>query len=225
MKNLSSIHNEIPIAIYEQIKVQIEQAGGKVRSRTFVMITCKPRQIRKAPLPTKFAWQSNCDHCTRMRELIKKAPLNPADQVNLTELQKHAQLARHQIEQWKKFKLNLQSHQLLIVQDFSKHYTETEKVNDFVMVFHWKNASREIRWKYLDFLSTEKQTFSFVRAVWLYLFDQTEELKNFRELLIWSDGGPQHFKIKKTTNFFSYLRQKYKSIEYHFFASNCGHSM
>jgi len=60
----------------------------------------------------------------------------------------------------------------------------------------------------------------------LYLFDQTHELDNFNELLIWSDGGPQHFKIKKTSNFFSFLRGKYnKGIEYHFFASNHGHSM
>jgi len=211
--------------IYEQIKVRVEQMGGKVRSKTFVMVAIKPRQIRLAPLPTKSTWMGGCPHCQRMKELLSKMPL-PIDQlVELEQLQKHAQLSQHQIEFFKERKQQLRSKQCIIVQDFSKFYVTDGKVNDLILTIYWKQDG-ELKWKYLDHFSKEKQSFAFVRAAWVRLFEDTEELKDFDEIEIISDGGPQHFKIGKTLYLFSTFHDKYnKLITYHFFGSYHGHSI
>ena len=45
-------------------------------------------------------------------------------------------------------------------------------------------------------------------------------------MFIFSDGGPKHFKINKTINFFHYIAKHFKfSIEYHFFESYHGSSL
>ena len=77
----------------------------------------------------------------------------------------------------------------------------------------------------MDHFSSEKQDFYFVRAVWHTLLE-SETLSRFTDIKIWSDGGPQHFKVAKTLFFFSTLQSKYgKTFTYNFFASGHGHSL
>lgn len=93
-----------------------------------------------------------------------------------------------------------------------------------VLVVYTRNNEGVLSWKYLDYFSKEKQDFYFVRAVWHNALQQ--ELKDYTDIFVWSDGGPQHFKIAKTLYFFSTLEDMYKKkITYNFFASNHGHSM
>jgi len=212
-------------AIYKHIKATVESEGRVCRSRNFIIRSCKPKQIRKGRLPTKSTWMGSCEHCEEMTILLKQTPLSSEQQIQLKQLQQHNQLAKHQIEEYKKQKLQLRSKQCLIVMDFSKFYTATGKVNDLIMVMYWKNEHNKLLWKYLDYFSTESQNFAFVRTVWLYMFEQTELFKSFEDITIWSDGGPAHFKIKKTLQFFSHCRIKYnKILVYNFFASYHGHS-
>ena len=133
------------------------------------MRTCRPIQIRKSRLPTKSIWLGSCNHCHEMKELLEDVPLNNDQQKRLLELQQHNQLARHQIQTCKKQKERLRQKQCLVVMDFSKFYTQQHKVSDLVVVLYWKDVSNNLQWKYLDHFSTEKQTFPFVRTVWLHL--------------------------------------------------------
>lgn len=161
-----------------------------------------------------------------MRELLQQMPLSSEKAAELDTLQKHSQLAKHQLTMFKRQKLELQQNACLIIMDFSKFYTENGKVSDLILVLYQKNVeTNKLEWKYLDHFAMEKQSFSFVKAVWLQLFD-SQELECFDSIYIWSDGGPQHFKIKKTIQFFSYCRiSSHKHITYNFFASGHGHSM
>lgn len=112
----------------------------------------------------------------------------------------------------------------LTFQDFSKFYTEEGKISDLILVVYFLNNQGTIEWKYLDHLSTEKQDFYFVCAVWHSALDGT--LKKYKQINVWSDGGPAHFKIAKTLYFFSTLEAIYgKKFQYNFFASSHGHSL
>ena len=161
-----------------------------------------------------------------MKELLSRVPLAANEQVELVDLQKHNQLARSQITAHRQQKYNLQQNQCLIVMDFSKFYVEAGKTSDLLLVLYWKTEENKLTWTYLDQFASEQQNFTFVQAVWLHLFEETTHFNKFNEIFIWSDGGPNHFKIKKTLKFFGDCRMKYdKMITYNFFASCHGHSI
>lgn len=51
-------------------------------------------------------------------------------------------------------------------------------------------------------------------------------LLGFEKLIIFSDGGPKHFKMTGTLSFFCFLRNELAiDLEYHFYESNHGHSI
>jgi hypothetical protein len=67
--------------------------------------------------------------------------------------------------------------------------------------------------------------FAYVEAAMLD-FISTYLPHDIKHLIVWSDGGPHHFKIWKTVNMFHYLSKLYSiTFEYHFFESYHGHSM
>ena len=95
-----------------------------------------------------------------------------------------------------------------------------------ILVLYFKDTNDGIvKWIYLDHFSKEIQDFFFVRAVWYKLLSFSI-LKKYKEVYIWSDGGPAHFKIAKTLYFFFTLEVQYeKKFQYNFFASFHGHSL
>ena len=50
--------------------------------------------------------------------------------------------------------------------------------------------------------------------------------EGYDKVLIFSDGGPKHFKMTGTMNFFAFIKMKSNiALSYHFFESNHGHSV
>jgi hypothetical protein len=63
----------------------------------------------------------------------------------------------------------------------------------------------------------------YVRLVFQHLFEETELFNGVSRLILWSDGGPAHFKIRRTLFMMKEFSTKYQIlIEWHFFASNHG---
>lgn len=74
--------------------------------------------------------------------------------------------------------------------------------------------------------STEKQTNVFVESSWRMLLSEFADFfSKFKKIHIWSDGGPQHFKVLKTMGFFANFKKEFgQSIIYNFFVAYHGKS-
>jgi len=73
--------------------------------------------------------------------------------------------------------------------------------------------------------SETKNNIDFVVAVWKHMLDNNF-FKDFSKALVFSDGGPKHFKITANMSFFAAVQdQLQKTVEYFFFESNHGHSV
>jgi len=158
-----------------------------------------------ARILTKADYVGDCEKCEQYFDLLKQLPLPKERTLELEQLQNHQQIAQHQQIKFKTQRDSLTTNQCLIVQDFGKFYTEEGKISDLVLVFYYRDEQGIVRWQYFDHFSKEKQNFYFVRAVWHRLLSSTQ-LSSFQEVIIWSDGGPAHFKIAKTLYFFLNIR-------------------
>jgi len=70
-----------------------------------------------------------------------------------------------------------------------------------------------------------KQTFAYVKTALLELFNQ-QYLHGYNEIIIWSDGGPSHFKVYKTHSWMPKFAKKIdKFIEWNNFYPNRGHNI
>jgi len=77
--------------------------------------------------------------------------------------------------------------------------------------------NNKIEYTYYDYLSMDKKNDAiYVRAVWNN-FITTANLENYKNIKIWSDGGPKHFKCIKNIAFFASILDS--KIEYNFFCS------
>jgi len=136
-------------------------------------------------------------------------------------------LCHHQRSSQKEQLRNLKKNEILVIQDFTKFRDiDSGHVSDLVLVLHAKDESGEIYRQYFNYYAEDaKQTFAFVRDVWLLLFS-SEVFKGIERILVWSDNGPQHFKVKKTLAFFSLLQAKHGvKIQVNFFGENHGHNI
>jgi hypothetical protein len=91
---------------------------------------------------------------------------------------------------------------------------------------YWKKDDK-LCWRFFDVISSkEKQTNVFVESAWRQMMKQHQEFfQDFDHFIVWSDGGPQHFKVIKTMGFFANFHNEFnKKIEYNFFASYHGKS-
>jgi hypothetical protein len=154
---------------------------------------------------------------------------------DLAPLEAHMEIAAIQRKAFRAMKESLEESTMLVVQDFTKHYakktSETENaatiINDFVIVVYWKEQDG-LKWRFFHILSSvEKQTNLFVETAWRQMMRQFAGFfGKFTQVKIWSDGGPQHFKVIKTMGFFANFHDEFKKkVEYHFFASYHGKSI
>jgi hypothetical protein len=79
---------------------------------------------------------------------------------------------------------------------------------------------------YFDYLcEKESHDTLFVHQTWNHLF-QSSTFTDVTEILLWSDGGPHHFKIYRTLYLMWQLQHEYGiTIQYNFFASSLGKSL
>eukprot|EP00808_Paulinella_micropora_P018492 g81440.t1 len=109
---------------------------------------------------------------------------------------------------------------------------------DLVFVcFYWNVTAQCVEWEYIDVVcegSEEvKNNFAYVHEAFLKAFERIQKIvaekanSTLRGVDIFSDGGPNHFKISSTNAFFSTLKAKYNLIRLRwlFFASYHGSSL
>eukprot|EP00808_Paulinella_micropora_P004343 g11234.t1 len=109
---------------------------------------------------------------------------------------------------------------------------------DLVFVcFYWNVTAQCVEWEYIDVVcegSEEvKNNFAYVHEAFLKAFERIQKIvaqkanSTLRGVDIFSDGGPNHFKISSTIAFFSTLKAKYNLIRlrWFFFASYHGSSL
>eukprot|EP01116_Phalansterium_solitarium_P015934 TRINITY_DN3587_c0_g1_i3.p1 TRINITY_DN3587_c0_g1~~TRINITY_DN3587_c0_g1_i3.p1 ORF type:complete len:668 (-),score=186.09 TRINITY_DN3587_c0_g1_i3:264-2267(-) len=95
-----------------------------------------------------------------------------------------------------------------------------------VLVTKAPGKDGQLEYAYYDFMSTDhKDNYLFVRDCWLRLVGDVARavLSAIRKVYIWSDGGPHHFKIRRTVTFFGELMEVTNmEIIYRFFPSHHG---
>lgn len=171
------------------------------------------------------------------------------DQINevLNPLIQHDTNANWQIAQYKQDMLNLRTNfnQLIIILDFTKWNQAAEgNVQDLIVVLAsgWSGPLEEGQpfkphLQYIDFTAEcrkkfkgkkevkVKQSFAYVKTALLELHNR-KYLDNYASIIIWSDGGPSHFKVYKTHSWMpKFARITGKSIEWNNFYPNRGHNI
>jgi len=107
-------------------------------------------------------------------------------------------------------------------------------IQDFVIVLEYLDEHGALVRRNIDFLcandtnQNNKHDYHFVLQAWVHLFIKERINERFDILVVWSDGGPHHFKTRWCQlmwHCLSQLRFDEKPIEHHFFASMHGHSL
>jgi hypothetical protein len=111
------------------------------------------------------------------------------------------------------------------------HDASNTTVQDCIVVLEYMEAGqrRRVNFDFLcDCAETNKNDYHFVLHVWLKLFMEFQIRERFDILLVWSDGGPHHFKTRYCQWMWHWLsvnRFSNKPIIHNFFASYHGHSL
>jgi hypothetical protein len=150
----------------------------------------------------------------------------------VTDYLEHKEIAEHQAAAMRTAKQNLGPGECLIVEDFAgrflvksalelsqNDYFARVGVPDLVVCVYFKEGT-EIVSKTFDLLGTpkEKDDFFDLRSAWLELL-ALPFFDDFKKITIWSDGGPKHFKIRKSLYLFSLIDSSYpQEFEWNFFS-------
>lgn len=158
----------------------------------------------------------------------------------LDDMRKHIELWHHQRQRFVEQLNNLDLDTLLVVQDFASfEVLEGEKLPDLVLTLHFKDRQTgETVHVYLDMVpegkgeySEKKRRFGPESKNWVYVANVWQQLYDngvfalFKKIAIWSDTGPNHFRVSSTLYFFRQL-QTSSGIDFavHFFAPYHGHN-
>ena len=142
--------------------------------------------------------------------------------------EEHLLIVNTQNEKFREIQKNLGQNEVLLVMDFTAYgipYAKSQflYLNDLIITIY-ENGGKH---NWINYVSTSenKQMYFYVEGS-LYDLFSTYLQQNISKIYIFSDGGPKHFKINKTINFFHYLAKYFNiKIEYHFFESYHGASL
>ncbi len=193
----------------------------------------------------------SCIDCLHARDeaarlLAEQADLENRPALDLTELvkcrlaylelQNHVTMDRHQQNSFRSIQERLTVGQLLLVMDFGMHQVKEKEESssnryaDLIFVFYWRGDDGVLEWEYVDCMAVmndplkNKKDLSFVETAFLSLIAEGRFL-NTKELWIWSDCGPSHFRTSNTLYFFSQMQQVIKvKTTVCFFYPRHGHS-
>lgn len=118
---------------------------------------------------------------------------------------------------------------LLIVQDFTQVQAQSTFFQNLIIcIYEFGGEGKELKRYYHHFMGQESSTKNdvwFVISVWKKMFE-SDFFKGIKNIYIYSDGGPKHFKVTSCISFFCALQQKYLvNISYNFYESHHGHSI
>jgi hypothetical protein len=144
-------------------------------------------------------------------------------------IQLHQSVVSKQIPAYLKMKADLKKNEdkVMVVQDFTN--ISLSKGNRQCLCFClYYSYEDKIKANYITYTAPDQDTkndIRFVVGAWKKLI--LDYLLGFESILIWSDGGPKHFKITACMIFFAAIQTSLvgKKVEYHFFPSYHGHSV
>ena len=178
--------------------------------------------------------ESVCCHCFRLQELKRKERLSRLEKDELKKLEIHINKWHEQTQSYlihkNKLVSEMQQNVLIVVQDFTQIKVQSTFFQDLIICFYYYNEEEQdkIGRIYHHFVAPKSNTKNdvlFVFGVWREMM-RKGVLQGFNKIIIFSDGGPKHFKTTATINFFGYLKKCLQvDLEYHFFESNHGHSI
>ncbi len=134
-------------------------------------------------------------------------------QTALLELANHRAMDHHQQREFRRMCDDIQDGQLLVVMDFGqfnvmdKGEASGNRFADLVFVLYWRGVDGQLEHEYYDCVAQEgdelrnKKTTNFVQTAFLLLHAQNR-FEGVRQLFVWSDCGPQHFRVSNTLYFF-----------------------
>eukprot|EP00732_Lithocolla_globosa_P002254 Lithocolla_globosa_v1_NODE_1429_length_2580_cov_31.909307.p1 type:complete len:642 gc:universal NODE_1429_length_2580_cov_31.909307:1952-27(-) len=205
---------------------------------------CSEGHISKKQLSTiRQHLHADCVDCSKDERCIVERAVRDEKKKKIEKLKKeiaeyrsHKVTADHQAAAYSldKSLQKLNDGECVICKDFAGRFIVSNEISmsqkaffarvgvpDLILVKYWKEDGK-IKSETYDFFSEteEKDDFHYVRSCWLWLLNETNELDDFHTIRVWSDGGPKHFKIRRTIFFFSVLQEKYgKKFIWNFFQS------
>lgn len=158
-------------------------------------------------------------------------------QTELAELQLHLNMDRHQQQSFRAMLDSLPVGRMVVVMDFGTHEVKlgakpgTDTFSDLIFVRYWRDReSGVLLWDYIDCIGAEDDPrhqanhLGVVQTAWLTLLEQGR-FDEAREIFIWTDCGPKHFRTSNTLYFYSVIQSVYKkAITVCFFFPRHGHN-
>jgi len=175
-----------------------------------------------------------CDLCKSFSEVKGLVVRTEEEEKKFTEGSHHQLLWLSQSQYYLDIKSQLQSGKLgkdslIIVQDFTQVQAQSTFYQSLIIcIYGYDEKEKDLERNYHHFMGESASTKNdvwFVVSVWKKMVEDNffDGIKN---IYIFSDGGPKHFKITSCLSFFSSLQEKYPfSISYNFFESYHGHSI
>jgi len=178
--------------------------------------------------------ESVCEHCHRFKELMSLGVLSLEQQRELDKLIEHRSRFHDQIQFYLDEKRKLVANEdfstLIVVQDFTQIKVQGTFFQDQIVCFYFydPNAPGKLGRLYRHYIAPSSRTKNdslFVFGVWREMVKKNY-FSGFLNLLVFSDGGPKHYKMTGTMNFFGFLANSLGiNLTYNFFESNHGHSV
>ena len=102
---------------------------------------------------------------------------------------------------------------ILITQDFTQLELESGFVQDLIICCYWYDEESKdgLGRKYCHFVGKKGDSngVNFVAGCWKRLLIEENWFRSSKKVLIWSDGGPKHFKVSANLQIFQAIQQKY----------------
>ena len=144
------------------------------------------------------------------------------------ETPRHSSLSKKERNIWRISKeLEKDTETILITQDFTQLDLESGFIQDSMICCYWYDSDSKdgLGRDYRHFVGQkgDKNDIKFVAGCWKQLLEE-HWFNTPSKVLIWSDGGPKHFKISANLKLFQVIQRERSDIdwEYHFFPAYHG---
>jgi len=172
----------------------------------------------------------DCQNCSLNEDCAVEKNMGNADQETLQTLQDEIQeyrdhkcIADHQSKKFQEAKESLKDGECVVVMDFAGRfivqaclemsqadYFARVGVPDLVCYIYYREDG-VLKHKCFDIISKskEKDDYAYFRSAWLQLLNNETIFDQFHSIHLFTDGGPKHFKIRKSLYFMTLLNAYY----------------
>ena len=209
----------------------------KLKLRDGLCCHCKDGRKYKNELNTLLqTLHQDCSTCKKDETCPKYQTFSSEKKLKIQDLKEkiekfseHEKLYQHQEKQYDNDIEQLKVDECIVVQDFSSKFHTVDTINqsqmewfnlnttnDLVLTLITKLTDDKLKYQYFNYFSEDKNDSLYVKCAWMQFIEDIN-LNSFKKVIIWSDGGPKHFKCAKNLYFFSTLFNS--KVVYNFFAS------